>query len=70
MIVQSVERDGTFTGYDILLIRSVADAVSIPVVALGGAGRDEDLAEVVSEGGASAAAAGSLFVFAGKDSGS
>jgi cyclase len=53
------------SGYDIKLIRQVADAVSIPLVACGGAGRIEHFGEAVRQGGASAVAAGSLFVFSG-----
>ena len=48
LIVQSIERDGTMEGYDIDLIRSISQAVSIPVVALGGAGQIEDLVERLS----------------------
>ena len=40
LIIQSIEKDGTMEGYDIDLIRSISQAVSIPVVALGGAGRN------------------------------
>ncbi len=43
LIVQSIERDGTMQGYDIDLVKSISEAVSIPVVALGGAGRMEHL---------------------------
>lgn len=66
IVVNSIDRDGTMTGYDLELIRSVTSAVRIPVIALGGAGRLEDFRCAVSEGGASAVAAGSLFVFHGK----
>ena len=69
LIVQSIDRDGTMTGYDIELIRSVAGAVPIPVIALGGAGSEDDLAAGYREGGASAVAAGSLFVYQGKNRG-
>jgi cyclase len=62
LLLNSVDRDGTMTGYDLELIRRVSQAVSIPVIACGGAGRAEDLAAAVRNG-ASAAAAGSLFVF-------
>ncbi len=63
LLLNSVDRDGTMSGYDLELIRQVTQAVNIPVVACGGAGKLDDLAAVVREGGASAAAAGSLFVF-------
>jgi imidazole glycerol-phosphate synthase subunit HisF len=65
LIVQSIENDGMMTGYDIGLIRKVSEAVTIPVVALGGAGTLPDLREAVTEGYASALAAGSMFVFHG-----
>ena len=63
ILINSIERDGTFSGYDIELVRSVADAVDVPVIACGGAGSMDDLAKAVSEGHASAVAAGSFFVF-------
>ncbi len=65
LIVQSVDRDGTMEGYDIELTRAVSRAVDVPVIALGGAGSNEDLRRVLTEGEAAAAAAGSLFVFHG-----
>jgi cyclase len=66
ILVTSVDRDGTFEGYDIKLTRSVASAVRVPVVASGGAGTHEHLVAPVREGGASAVAAGSLFVYQGR----
>jgi len=63
LIIQSIERDGTMKGYDIDLIRSISQAVSIPVVALGGAGRIEDLVDGYRHGFANGLAAGSLFVY-------
>jgi len=65
LIVSSIDRDGTRTGYDGELVRSITSLVDVPVVALGGASRIEDLASVVNDYGAAAAAAGSLFVFHG-----
>jgi len=53
-------------GYDTALIRSVCDAVDIPVIAHGGAGKVEDFALAVGDGGASAVAAGAFFLFFGK----
>jgi cyclase len=53
-------------GYDIELVKSVSGAVRIPVIASGGAGKLSDFAVAVKEGKASAAAAGSMFVFHGK----
>ena len=64
ILLQSIDRDGTFSGYDLDLVGRVADAVSIPVVACGGAGSLADLRRAVGVH-ASAAAAGSLFVFQG-----
>ena len=63
LIIQSIERDGTMTGYDLELIRSVSSAVTIPVIALGGAGGKNDLIEAYTKAGANALAAGSMFVF-------
>lgn len=66
LLLTSVMRDGTMQGYDIDMIRRVTGAVSIPVIACGGAGRLADMSEAIKAGGASAAAAGSMFVFRGK----
>ena len=65
IIINSVERDGLMKGYDIKLVRRISESVRIPVVALGGAGDIKDLRKAVSEGYASAVAAGSLFVYHG-----
>jgi len=65
LLLNSIDRDGTMQGYDLDLIRRVTSAVSIPVVACDGAGTLQHLAEAVRQGGASAAAAGSMFVFQG-----
>jgi cyclase len=65
IIINSIDRDGTMQGYDLDLVRKVADAVRVPVVACGGAGNLSHVAEVIKEGHASAAAAGSIFVFQG-----
>jgi imidazole glycerol-phosphate synthase subunit HisF len=66
LLLNSIDRDGTMKGYDLELIRQVASAVRVPVVACGGAGSVADLGRAVKEAGASAAAAGSLFVFQGR----
>jgi cyclase len=63
ILLTSMDCDGTQDGYDIPLTRAVADAVSIPVIASGGAGRLEHFAEAITEGHASAALAASLFHF-------
>lgn len=65
IFLNSVDRDGAQEGYDLKLIGKVAKAVSVPVIACGGAGRVEDFASAVAAG-ASAVAAGSLFVFQGR----
>lgn len=65
IIVQSVEKDGSMNGYDIELVKQVSDVVTIPVVALGGAGTLSHLKEAVTLGNASAVAAGSMFVYHG-----
>lgn len=69
IIIQSIERDGMMEGYDIDLIKSISTSVSIPVVALGGAGKKEDLIKAFQAGHANGLAAGSLFVYQGKKRG-
>ncbi|MBS1659709.1 MAG: imidazole glycerol phosphate synthase subunit HisF [Bacteroidetes bacterium] len=64
IILNSIERDGTRKGFDTELIRQVSSAVSIPIVAVGGADTVDDFAEAVKQG-ASAVSAGSMFVFQG-----
>ena len=66
ILLNSIDRDGMMNGYDIALVKNVADSVSIPVTACGGAGGISDLKEVLCDGNAHAAAAGSMFVFYGK----
>lgn len=56
LLVTSVDQEGTRRGFDVKLLRAIADAVSIPVIASGGMGRPEHLAEAVLEGGADAVA--------------
>lgn len=63
ILLQAVDRDGKANGYDVDLIRSVTEATSIPVIALGGVGNLDDFAACITEGGASAAAAGNIFHF-------
>jgi cyclase len=69
IFLNSVDKDGTWEGYDIPLIKAVSAAVKIPVVACGGAGNMADFEKAVREGGASAVAAGSLFVYQRKGMG-
>lgn len=63
ILLTSIDREGTTSGYDLELVRTVATAVDVPVIAHGGAGRRVDLVEPIEQAGASAVAAGSLFVF-------
>ena len=63
ILLTSMDADGTQDGYDVPLTRAVCDAVDIPVIASGGAGRLEHLAEVLREGRASAVLAASIFHF-------
>ena len=63
ILLTSMDRDGTHAGYDIELTRAVSDAVSLPVIASGGAGSTRDLYEAMTEGGADAALAASIFHF-------
>lgn len=63
IVIQSIDRDGTMNGYDIDLVREVSAAVGIPVVALGGAGSEKDLAHAFVKGNVNGVAAGSLFVY-------
>ena len=69
ILVTSIDRDGTMQGYDLELIRAVSQAVNVPVIACGGAGERTDLPVPVQEAGASAVAAGSIFVFRGPERG-
>jgi cyclase len=61
VLLTSMDRDGTTDGYDVVLTRAVADAVSVPVIASGGAGELEHLVEAVREGGADAVLCASIF---------
>jgi cyclase len=63
LLVTSMDGDGTQAGYDLELTRTIADAVSIPVVASGGVGNLDHLVEGVTEGKASAVLAASIFHF-------
>lgn len=63
ILLTSMDRDGTKTGYDIELTRAISDSVRIPVIASGGAGTLEHFYEALTQGGASAVLAASLFHF-------
>lgn len=69
ILLTSVDREGTWAGFDIELVRAVSDAVSVPVIAHGGAATTSDIRAAVQEGGASAVAIGSMVVFQKKDMG-
>jgi cyclase len=66
ILINSIDRDGMMEGYDLELIKSVTGSVRIPIIACGGAGSLKDFSLAVKQGGASAVAAGSFFVFHGK----
>lgn len=66
IIIQSIDRDGLRQGFDLPLIRSVTEAVDVPVVALGGANSIEDLIAAVEQGGTPNTAAGAMFVLYGR----
>lgn len=68
ILINSIKLDGTWAGYDLDLIKQVSSAVEIPVIACGGAGKLEDFSQAV-KAGASAVAAGSMFVYQKKDLG-
>jgi cyclase len=63
ILITSIERDGTMRGYDLDLTQRVSEAVSVPVIASGGAGSYEDMAQALRVGKASAVAAASIFHF-------
>jgi cyclase len=63
VLLTSMDRDGTGDGYDLDLLRAVSEAVTVPVVASGGAGRVEHFAEALTDGGADAVLAASRFHF-------
>lgn len=63
ILLTSIDRDGTMSGYDLDLIERVARAVSVPVIASGGAGNYRHMIDAVKQGGASAVACASIFHF-------
>lgn len=66
IIINSIDRDGMMQGYDLKLVKSITEAVKVPVIAIGGAGGINDLKMVIQEAGAHAAAGGSMFVYYGR----
>ena len=67
IFLNSIDQDGTMQGYDVDLIRAVAGAVELPVIACGGAGQTAHFGSAVKQGGASAVAAGSMVVYFGRN---
>jgi cyclase len=65
LIVNSIDRDGTMQGYDLEVLQAITRTVNIPVIASGGAGKVDDFRQAI-RAGASAVAAGSMFVFHGR----
>jgi cyclase len=65
IVINSIDQDGMMKGYDIELVRSIRESVTLPLTVLGGAGSLKDIGELIREFGIIGAAAGSLFVFKG-----
>jgi len=66
IILNSIDKDGTMEGYDYDQVKEITDNLSIPLIACGGAGTLKDMKKVIKESGAHAAAAGSYFIYYGK----
>lgn len=66
IFINSIDKDGTMTGFDLDLIKKVSERTNVPVIACGGAGNEQHLKDAINIGGASAVAAGSMFIFHGK----
>jgi cyclase len=69
LLVYSIDRDGTWSGYELELLARIAETTDIPVVACGGASGPADFARAVTEAGCAAVAAGSLFVYQSRGKG-
>lgn len=69
ILLTSIDREGTWEGFDMELVKRVTDAVSIPVIAHGGAGTIADIGDVLKKGGASAIGLGSMVVYQKKGMG-
>jgi cyclase len=69
ILLTAMDREGTWDGFDLDLVKRVTDAVSIPVIAHGGAGSLEDIRQVVKQSHASAVALGNMVVFQKKGMG-
>ena len=66
IIINSIHKDGTMLGYDLGIIQAIAESVSVPVIACGGAGTVQDLKMALDIGKADAVSAGSMFIYYGK----
>ena len=66
IFINSVDRDGTYKGYDLELLKQVSGLTNLPVIACGGARSIDDFRLAVSQANVSAVAAGSMFVYRGK----
>jgi len=69
ILLTSIDREGTWDGFDIELVKNISNLVSIPVIAHGGAGSVGDINQVISQANASAVALGNMVVFQKKDMG-
>lgn len=69
ILLTSIDKEGTWKGFDVELTKQVTEKVKLPVIANGGAGRVDDIADIVNKGGASAVALGSMVVYQAKDMG-
>lgn len=67
VLINDISRDGMMNGYDIQLIKEISTKIDVPVISCGGAKDIKDLKNSLQNGGANAVAAGSLFVFFGKN---
>lgn len=65
ILVNSIDKDGTMSGFDIDIIKKISESITIPIIACGGAGKINDFHDALKKGKASAVAAGSYFVFHG-----
>lgn len=69
LLLTSIDKEGTWAGFDLQLVNNIADSVNIPVIAHGGAGNIDHIVEVIKKSNASAVALGSLVVYQKKDMG-
>lgn len=69
LLLTSIDREGTWKGFDVQLTKQITESINLPVIANGGAGNVEDIVDVVHNGGASAVALGSMVVYQAKDMG-